>query len=333
MRIVLPFLTLLLSIFCLIAPAQNIVLSSLKSPVLFHGNEKTAYRDPAVLFHNGTFYLFFTLVETEEDGMICMYTATSESSDLVSWSPPVKLTVKDQNLNFSSPGNIIRYGDEWLLCLQTYPRPGCRANQPVVYGNRDARLFIMRSKDLANWSHPELLRVKGPQVEIEDMGRMIDPYLLEDKDEPGKYWCFYKQNGVSMSYTRDFKTWTFAGHTESGENTCVLAENNRYIMFHSPSNGIGIKKSDDLVNWTDWGDLITLGQSGWDWAKGRITAAAVLKLEGNRQAKYLVFFHGSGPLTEKQGDFDKNASIGIAWSSDLIHWEWPAKLSARAAAK
>jgi len=51
----------------------------------------------------------------------------------------------------------------------------------------------------------------------------------------------------------------------------------------------------------------------------------VLKLSGNKEAKYLMFFHGSGPLTETQGDFDKNASIGIAWSNDLENWKWPGK--------
>ena len=325
MRTGLYVLILLATLFCIRVQSQNVALSRLKSPILFHGDENTAYRDPAVLFHNGTFYLFFTLVETEKDGMIYMYTATSKSTDLVTWSSPVKLTVKNQNLNFSSPGNIIRFGDEWLLCLQTYPRPGCRAKQPIVYGNKDARLFIMHSTDLENWSQPELLKVKGPDVPVDDMGRMIDPYLLEDKDEPGKYWCFYKQNGVSMSFTRDLKTWTFSGHTVSGENTCVIIENNQYLLFHSPANGIGIKKSNDLVTWTDWGNLITLGQTGWEWAKGRITAGAVVKLEGNSLAKYLMFFHGSGPLTEKLGDFDKNASIGIAWSNDLTNWDWPAK--------
>jgi hypothetical protein len=29
------------------------------------------------------------------------------------------------------------------------------------------------------------------------MGRMIDAYLLADKDEPGKWWCLYKQNGLT----------------------------------------------------------------------------------------------------------------------------------------
>ena len=69
-----------------------------------------------------------------------------------------------------------------------------------------------------------------------------------------------------------------------------------------------------------------LGQQQWSWAKGRITAGAVVDLTkepGYR--KYVMFFHGSGPLTEKEGDFDKNASIGIAWSNDMYHWHWPSE--------
>lgn len=74
------------------------------------------------------------------------------------------------------------------------------------------------------------------------------------------------------------------------------------------------------------GDLIVLGQDQWQWAKGRITAGTVVDLrENSKYGKYLMFFHGSGPKTEKEGDFDKNASIGIAWSDDLKNWEWPGK--------
>jgi hypothetical protein len=313
----------LMMLFTPAANAQEIRLDKLKSPVLFKGNDHTAYRDPAVLYHEGTFFLFFTLVEIEPDSLVYMYTATSKSSDLVHWTKPRKLTQRDQNLNFSSPGNVIRVNNEWLLCLQSYPRPGCKLSRKPVYGNQSARLFILRSTDLESWGEPELLQVKGLGVAFSEMGRMIDPYLLEDKDEPGKYWCFFKQNGVSISSSLDFKTWTYTGHTESGENTCVLIDNNEYVLFHSPSNGIGIKKSKDLKTWINWGNLITLGQAGWPWARGRITAGAVVMLPENRQAKYLMFFHGSGPMKETEGDFDKNASIGIAWSKDLINWEWP----------
>ncbi len=307
------------------AGAQSNRLYTLETPIIFKGDDTTAYRDPAVLYHNDVFYLFYTLVKTE-NGRIYSYTAERHSADLKHWSPEQILTPRDQSLNFCSPGNIIKYKDEWILCLQTYPRPNHTSDQKVRYGTSDARIYTMRSKDLKNWSAPAIMKVKGPHVEIADMGRMIDPYLLEDKAEKGKWWCFYKQNGVSMSYSYDLQNWTFFGHTESGENVCVLKEDNAYILFHSPSNGIGIKRSSDLSNWTDWGDLITLGQKEWDWAKGRITAGAVVNLKEKRAlGKYLMFFHGSGPETEKEGDFDKNASIGIAWSNDLVHWDWPGK--------
>ena len=302
------------------------LLNKLALPVLFRGNDKTAYRDPAVLYHNNKFYLFFTLVRTEDSGKVFSYTAMSTSKDLKRWSATKILTPRNQHLDYCSPGNVVRFKNEWILCLQTYPRPDYTANQMPRFGTGDARIFTTRSKDLENWSQPELIKVNGASVSEKEMGRMIDPYLLADKDESGKWWCFYKQNGVGMSYTYDFKNWTYFGHAESGENVCVLVENNEYVLFHSPKNGIAIKRSPDLENWHDWGHLITLGQNQWPWAKGRITAGAIINLKSNPLfGKYIMFFHGSGPLTEEQGDFDKNASIGIAWSDDLLNWDWPGK--------
>ncbi|QHV97357.1 glycoside hydrolase family protein [Spirosoma endbachense] len=300
------------------------ILAEIPSPVLFQGDDHTAYRDPAVLYYNNTIYLFFTLVRIEDSGKVYSYTAMSQSKDLRRWSRIQILTPRDQRLDYSSPGNIIRYNNEWVLCLQTYPRPDYTVQQMPRFGSGDARLFTIRSRDLRYWSQPELLRVKGPTVSEHDMGRMIDPYLLADKDEPGKWWCFYKQNGVSMSYSYNLHDWTYFGHTDSGENACVLVENNEYVLIHSPKNGIAIKRSTDLRTWKDWGNLITLGQADWPWAKGRLTAGTVLNMKNEPLfGKYVMFFHGSGPLTEEAGDFDKNASIGIAWSDDLKTWNWP----------
>ena len=60
--------------------------------------------------------------------------------------------------------------------------------------------------------------------------------------------------------------------------------------------------------------------------KGRITAGAVVDLrEIKGIERYVMFFHGSGPNKESEGDFDKNSSLGIAWSEDLINWDWPKK--------
>lgn len=306
--------------------AQKNILAKLTSPILFKGNNTTAYRDPAALYVNGVFYLYFTLVEAEKDGKIYSYTAMSTSKDLKQWSPVKKLTPKDQSLDYCSPGNVIWYKGEYIMCLQTYPRPAYTVDQQPRFGTGDARLYTMRSKDLVHWTLPELLMVKGPSASFKEMGRMIDPYLVQDVEDTTKWWCFYKQNGVSMSYSTDMVNWTFFGYTESGENACVLVKDKSYILFHSPKNGIGIKTSSDLKNWKDVSGLITLGQQQWPWAKGRLTGGVVLDLQQQRDVrKYIMFFHGSGPLTEEQGDFDKNASIGIGWSSDLQHWSWPGK--------
>jgi len=111
-------------------------LTKIESPIILRGDQSTAYRDPAILYHNHDFHLFYSLVEIEDDDYIFSYTAVSTSSDLLHWTPPRKLTPRDQLLNFSSPGNVIRFQQEWWLCLQTYPRPGYTVDQIPRYGNQ-----------------------------------------------------------------------------------------------------------------------------------------------------------------------------------------------------
>ncbi len=234
----------------------------IKSPIIFKGGDKTAYRDPAVYFENGRFYLFCTYVECCEDG--------------------------------------------------------------EKYGNQNSRLFTMKSYDLINWEYPELLKVKG-DIPLENMGRMIDPFLVQDMNDPKKWWCLYKQNGVLMSYSYDLKNWTYHGKTASGENVCALKKDGEYLIFHSPQNGIGMLRTKDLVNFETFGEIITLGQEDWDWAKGRLSAGFVLDLKNDpNYGKYIMFFHGSGPEDEETM-FDHHASVALAWSDDLKLWQWAGK--------
>ena len=290
--------------------------NKLNSPIILSGSDKTAYRDPAVWYENGKFYLFCTYVECTEDGPY-LTTVLSTSEDLIGWSAPRELTVRDRSKNFSSPGNIIKTDEGYILCVQTY----CRENGEK-YGNANSRIWTMRSRDLENWEEPELLRVKG-DVPVEEMGRMIDPFIIRDLKDPKKWWCLYKQNGVSMSYSYDLENWTYHGKTPCGENVCALRDGDSYMIFHSPPNGIGVLRTEDLLNFREEGELITLGQEKWDWARGRLTAGFVLDLRNEPEyGKYLMFFHGSGPENEETM-FDHHASIGIAWSDDLKNWIYP----------
>ena len=198
-------------------------------PDFLRGNAHVAHRDPAGHYHDGLFRVFHTRVHHESDGFYYAFVAVTESRDLINWTEPRTLTPKERRLNYSSPGNVIRYDGQWTLCLQTYPM-----HNATHFGDETARIYLMHSDDLTHWSDPQLIPVKGPNVPVEEMGRMIDAYLVRDKDVPGRWWCFYKQNGASMSYTDDFKTWTYVGRMDSGENVCVLVDNGEYVLFHSP---------------------------------------------------------------------------------------------------
>lgn len=285
------------------------------TPIILKGNDKSAFRDPAFIFHDGMFYLYYTY-NIGPEGNVFQHVAMSKSHDLREWTEPRILTPSDKSLNYSSPGNIIYYGGQWIMCVQTYPRPAGEK-----FGNQNSRIYLMTSHDFENWSHPEIIKAKGSGVSFENMGRMIDPFLIEDKDEKGRWWCFYKQNGVSFSYSYDLKEWTFCGSCECGENVCIIEKDDKYLMFHSPTNGIGVKISKDIKNWQNYGPVITLGQDQWEWASGRLTAAFVADMRHNKNiGKYLMSFHGT-PVKSGIKVYDTFSSIGVAWSDDCLNWK------------
>jgi len=85
---------------------DKIDFSELSSPIIFRGDHKHAYRDPAVIFHNGSFYLYFTLSETAADGGYYNMTAYSISPDLVHWTFPKIVTPRDRSLiSFATKAN------------------------------------------------------------------------------------------------------------------------------------------------------------------------------------------------------------------------------------
>ena len=115
------FLFIILAVFPIVitgcSEGGHINFSTMTSPILLRGDARTAYRDPAVLYHDGVFYLFCTKVALEENNEVFSYTVQCCSKDLKQWTEPEIITPRDQNLNYSSPGNVVRYGKSWLLCL------------------------------------------------------------------------------------------------------------------------------------------------------------------------------------------------------------------------
>jgi hypothetical protein len=275
-------------------------------PIIFEGNEKIAYRDPACYYCGGEYHLFFTVSE-KENGYMFNYVAHSVSSDLKSFSEPTIITEKDCSKNFCSPGNVIEHNGEYLISVTSYPMPLPYSER--FYADETARLFFIRTKDFKTFSSPERIFPKGRDCANE--GRMIDPFVF---GEGGEYLLFFKQNGVSVSRSRDLENWTYMGNIEGGENACIIKDGERYLLIHSPENGIGIKESSDLLEWRDVG-LYTLGQEHWDFASGRLTAAFAIPTNDPHPYKYIVFFHGS--RADSYPETHGAASLAYAYTNDF----------------
>lgn len=274
--------------------------------IIFEGNDRYAYRDPACTLVDGVYYLFFTVSEKQNSYMY-NYLAMSKSTDLKEWSKPRILTEKNLLANYTSPGNIIKKNGEYIICLCSYPLPEPYADR--WYANDDARLYTIRTKDFITFSQAELLNPKG-DIPPNKIGRMIDPFIVCHNG----YKLFFKQNGrIAMSESRDFKNWKYIGEAEGGENACVIRQGDEFILVHSPENGIGFKRSADMKKWEDM-HIVTLGQDKWEWAKGRITAGFIMEAPEDFRYKYILFFHGSRDIfPETHG----NATLAMAFTNDF----------------
>ena len=274
-------------------------------PIVFKGTQKIAYRDPACFYYKGKYHLFFTISE-KENGYMYNCVGHSVSSNLCEFTKPEIITVKDNTQNYCSPGNVIEYNGEYLICVTSYPMKVPFAEQS--YADDTARLFFIKTKDFKTFSNPVRIYPKG-KGEINE-GRMIDPFVLKYEKE---YRLFFKQNGISVSRSIDLENWEFLGTTDGGENVCVIQEKERYVLIHSPRNGIGVKESNDLKSWKDIG-VYTLEEKHLDFASGRLTAGFAMPIN-NSEYKYIVFFHGS--LANSEPETHGSATLAFAYTNDF----------------
>jgi hypothetical protein len=275
-------------------------------------------RDPAMVYHDETFRCFHTAVERSDD-RFRLFVDVADSADLTEWKIVQRLTHSD--LNFSSPGNVIRVAGRWILCVQSYPIAAGER-----YGSEDSRLWLMSSQDLTHWSVPTPLCPQGCQAGWTRSHRQIDPYLVAHAD---RFWCFYKTDGcLGLLESADLVTWREASpdrpvlartDTPDGvtvENPCVLFDGNRFVLFFAPcraGRGIGVARSDDLIHWHD---VRYLDFPKLSWAPGGPTAAFVTASPAP-PGRWLMAFHG-----DREGPH--GAALGLAWSDDLEHWHCPA---------
>jgi predicted GH43/DUF377 family glycosyl hydrolase len=308
-------------------------LQSIKNPIL-NDMPTFAIRDPAVAYHNGMFYVYYTYVDFRREGNIYISTHLRTTEDFVTWSRTHEAFGGPNH--YSSPGNVFRHpvSGKWAICIQSYPfSPG------KDMGDERCRLFVAESDDLVTWSEPQVLAAAGAQHNYNDSVRQIDPYIVLDGE---KAWCYYKtigELGVLVS-TDGLQTWTEAlpdrpaigrSHMPTGEtveNPYVIRHDDTWWMFCSPCSAprkIAVARSGSL---TDWPKMEYLDFPDLPWATHGPTAPAIMDMDevcggaDSRPAdlpKWLMLFHGDCEprLTGHE------AALGIAFSDDLIKWQCP----------
>lgn len=265
-----------------------------------------ARRDPAVVISAGRAHCFHTVVDTRSDPPALRIDVTT-SDDLVHWSEPV--VAIDGPENFSSPGNVVRAGDEWVLFLQSYPiDPGAQ------YGNAECRLWSSRSADLVTWSAPEPLRIEGAAV------RRIDPFVHADADG---FHCLHKRDGAIVDLvSTDLRTWRTApggpvldpAETPEGveiENPSVLTVDGDTLLLYAPcrpGRGVGVARGPALGRWHD---IRALDLPRASWAPDGFTAPVLMPApDGDGWA---LFVHGE--TTDAHG-----GGLTVLRSPDLRRW-------------
>jgi predicted GH43/DUF377 family glycosyl hydrolase len=294
---------------------MNIEWDKLKNPIFDRDRQNIQERDGALFFYDGKFYLYHCAVEYPKLGQYQFYTDLITSTDLIDWSPPQRLW--DAPMGFSSPGNIIRVSDKWILCVQTYP-----IKRFHWWGSDECRLWISESKDLEHWSFPQVIAKDGSAAHWTWEKRQIDPFILP---HDGKYWCFYKTSGqLGLLVSEDLQTWKEASpdrpvlarketpDNTTVENACVLELNGEFLMFFSPAynkRGIGLARSKDLLHWK-FDQYLKFPK--FSWAKSGPTAPSVIDIRAEC-GKWIMVFHAERRQPH-------HAALGLAWSDDLINW-------------
>lgn len=209
-------------------------------------------RDPAALVRGGTVHLWFTYYDPKAKSW---HVGQSAREDFIRFEE-IRIISPE---GYASPGNVIRVGDEWILCYQqyrTFPHYLC----------------IARSKDLVHWSKPEKVFNTGPDNTWNIDKRTIDPFLVAWK---GTTYCYYVgstrwhrksgHNLIGVAASEDLKTWRDLSpdkpvigadqpHEEpdGNENNCVIRHEGRWFQLYSAglrNQKIAYVLRDDLVHW------------------------------------------------------------------------------------
>lgn len=268
-------------------------------------------RDPAVLVHDGTIYLYFTYYDPKAK---TWHVGMATTKDFRTFSPIAIVSPE----GYASPGNVIKTDKGWCLCYQQY-------REFPHY------LCLAFSDDLVHWTEPKKIFNTGPENAWNADKRVIDPFLVEWN---GRYYCYYVgstrwgkpagHNLIGVAVSDDLEQWEDASpdapvigvdfdweEPDGNENNCVIRHKGRWFMLYSARLGnqqIAYAWSDDLIHW-EKGGLCDVPV--FDASRTGFGAPVIIEGLGAPGTFYMIY----------QGrDASHHMSFLLLESTDLVTW-------------
>jgi hypothetical protein len=307
--------------------------SELSNPIL---NEQTAgVKDQALIWADGRWHMLFSDVTADSSlpGGVRWDIATATSTDLVHWSSPVLWPAQPGVIGVVSP-DVVRTPTGTFVV--TYD------SGPGEVGGGAPKLYYRTSANLETWSAPHTLaRSLGP----DPSDRMIDPALAwtgngvilgyKEGASPQHFeiawsptgslagpWVPVGQPDISLfdDTVENYEFLTIAGHWHLVATSNTFDEPWMFSLAGQPQTPAS------WLQWTDGAELQIPSQP-WDTGSGVSSvnyehANSVFLCDArSTDGYYYATYAGSNELTAFDGW--GHAEIGIARSTDLVHWQVP----------
>jgi hypothetical protein len=309
--------------------------SDLHNPIM--SSPSAGEKDEEIVWFAGRWHMLFSYVRDDKSspGGVYWDVATSTSTDLTNWSPPVAWPAQPGTLGVAAP-EIARDPDgAFVVTYQSDPGQ--------TDGAQDL-LYYRTSTNLESWSSPHPL---AQNLAPEPTDRMIDGSLAWTGNglilgykagEAGNEQAFeiaWSPNG-SLS-----GPWRYVGKPDivvyggTIERYEFLAVGGSWHLM-ATSNVLDQPWLFELAGdpgkptgWLDWtgGYELDVPKAKWDTGKGISSVnyewanASFLCNDTADSGYYYLFYAGSNELTAFDGW--GHAKIGIARSRDLVHWQVP----------
>ena len=317
--------------------AATIDWGSLHNPVL--SDPAAAEKDQALVWAFGRWHMLFSYVTNDVPvpGGEHWNIAVASSADLVHWTAPQPWAEQPGVVGVGSP-DIVRSPSG--LFVATYD------SGPGELGGGQAKLYYRTSSDLETWSSPVPL---APDIHPAPGDRLIDPSLA---------WTGhglilgYKYGAVSNSTTQHFEiAWSRSGSLDGpwtliGQPDIVVygdtVENYEFVALAGRWRVVGTSNRFDQPwmfdlagdpaspsSWLHWvhATMLSIPSQAWDTGAGISSvgfehANSVFLCDARRATGYYYATYAGSSELSRFGGWG-HGEIGIARSTDLVHWEVP----------